>query len=133
MPEEINRVVTDHVSDTLFCPTQTSVDNLIQEGISTGIYHVGDVMYDCILFNAKKTKPIKQGILDKLDIRSKSYYLATVHRAENSDDCDRLIGIFEALNEIAAIDCPVVLPLHPRTVKYAHKHSLEFVTCVKVI
>jgi UDP-GlcNAc3NAcA epimerase len=133
MPEEINRVVTDHVSELLFCPTQTSVENLAKEGISAGVYQVGDVMYDCILFYTKKTKPIEQEILEKLEIQSKSYYLATVHRAENTDNGARLTGIFEALNEIAATDCPVVLPLHPRTAKYARNHGLEFANCVKVI
>jgi UDP-GlcNAc3NAcA epimerase len=133
MPEEINRVVTDHVSALLFCPTQTSIDNLAKEGISTGVHRVGDVMYDCILFYAKKTKAIEQEILERLGARSKSYYLATVHRAENTDDCARLTGIFEALNEIATTDCPVVLPLHPRTVKYVQKHGLESANCVKVI
>jgi UDP-GlcNAc3NAcA epimerase len=133
MPEEINRVVTDHVSALLFCPTQTSVDNLAKEGISAGVHHVGDVMYDCILFYTKKTKSIEKEMLERLGIKSKSYYLATVHRAENTDNDARLTNIFEALNEIAATDCPVVLPLHPRTVKYARKHGLEFANCVKVI
>lgn len=133
MPEEINRVVTDHVSDILFCPTATSVDNLAKEGISTGVYQVGDVMYDCILFYIKRTKPIEQEILERSGIRSKSYYLATVHRAENTDDSARLTNIFEALNEIATKDCPVVLPLHPRTVKYAQKHGLDLTNHVKVM
>jgi UDP-GlcNAc3NAcA epimerase len=133
MPEEVNRVVTDHVSTLLFCPTQTSVDNLTKEGISIGVHQVGDVMYDCILFYTERTKSIEQEILKNLNIRSKSYYLATVHRAENTDDSTRLRNIFEALNEIATKDCPVVLPLHPRTVKYAKKHGLEPVNCVKII
>jgi len=133
MPEEINRILTDHVSDILFCPTQTSVDNLAKEGISEGVHQIGDVMYDCILFYTKRTKPIEQEILEKLGIQSKSYYLATVHRAENTDDGARLTGIFEALNEIATKDRPVILPLHPRTLKYAKKHNLEFSKCVKVI
>lgn len=133
MPEEINRVVTDHISELLFCPTQTSVDNLAKEGISAGVHRVGDVMYDCILFYTKKTKPIEQKILERLRIQSKSYCLVTVHRAENTDDSKQLSNIFEALNEIATKDCPVVLPLHPRTIKHAHKHSLEFADWVKVI
>jgi len=133
MPEEINRVVSDHVSDILFCPTQTSVNNLAKEGISTGVHQVGDVMYDCILFYTKKTKPIEREILERSGVQSKSYSLATVHRAENTDDSARLTNIFEALNEITTKDCPVVLPLHPRTVKYAQKHGLEFVNNVKVI
>jgi len=133
MPEEINRLVADHVSDILFCPTQTAVDNLAKEGISEGVHQVGDVMYDCILFYTKKTKSIERKILKRLDIRSKSYYLATVHRSENTDDGTRLSHIFKALNEIASTECPVLLPLHPRTVKYAHKYGLEFANCVKVM
>jgi UDP-GlcNAc3NAcA epimerase len=133
MPEEINRVVTDHISELLFCPTQTSVDNLAKEGISAGVHRVGDVMYDCILFYTKKTRPIEQKILEALHIQSKSYCLATVHRAENTDDGKRLSNIFEALNEIASKDRPVVLPLHPRTIKHTRQHSLEFADWVKVI
>jgi len=133
IPEEINRVVTDHVSDVLFCPTQTAVDNLANEGISEGVHRVGDLMYDCILFYTKRTKLIEQKILKRLGIRSKSYYLATVHRAENTDDGTRLSRIFDALNQIASTDCPVVLPLHPRTVKCTHKHGLEFTNWIKVI
>jgi len=133
MPEEINRVVTDHVSELLFCPTQTAIDNLAKEGISAGVHKVGDVMYDCILFYTKKTKPIEKEMLERLGIKPKSYYLVTVHRAENTDDGARLANIFEALNEIATEDRPVILPLHPRTVKYARKHSVEIVNCVKVI
>ncbi|MFC1634693.1 non-hydrolyzing UDP-N-acetylglucosamine 2-epimerase [Planctomycetota bacterium] len=133
MPEEINRVVTDHVSELLFCPTKISVDNLAKEGISAGVHQVGDVMFDCIRFYAKRANTIEQKILEGLDIRPKSYYLATVHRAENTDDGNRLAHILEALNDIATTVCPVVLPLHPRTVKYARKHSLEFAHYVKVI
>jgi UDP-GlcNAc3NAcA epimerase len=133
MPEEINRVVTDHVSEMLFCPTRTSVDNLAKEGISTGVYQVGDVMYDCVLYYFKKTKLIEKKILERLDIRLKSYYLATVHRAENTDDSARLGHIVEAFNEIATKDRPIVLPLHPRTVKCAQKHDLKFSQYVKVI
>jgi len=133
MPEEINRAVTDHVSEMLFCPTRTSVDNLAKEGISTGVYRVGDVMYDCVLYYFKKTKLIEKKILERLAIRLKSYYLATVHRAENTDDSARLGHIVEAFNEIATKDRPIVLPLHPRTVKCAQKHDLKFSQYVKVI
>ena len=133
MPEEINRVVTDHISDLLFCPTKTSVDNLSKEGISAGVHQVGDVMFDCIRFYAKKAKAIEQKTLKSLDIQPRSYYLATVHRAENTDDSMRLTNIFEALDEIVTANCPVVLPLHPRTVKYAQKHGLKFANCVRAI
>lgn len=133
MPEEINRVVTDHVSELLFCPTKTAVENLIKEGITQGVHETGDVMYDGILFYAKKAKVIEQKILEKLDVWSKSYFLATVHRAENTDDSLRLANIVEALNEIAVTDCPVILPLHPRTVLCIDKYGLTFASSVKVI
>ena len=133
MPEEINRVVTDHISDLLFCPTEKSIDNLSKEGISAGVHQVGDVMFDCIRFYAKRAKAVEQITLKKLDIRPRSYYLATVHRAKNTDDSMRLTHIFQALDEIATADCPVVLPLHPRTVKYAQKHDLKFANYVRVI
>jgi UDP-N-acetylglucosamine 2-epimerase len=125
--------VTDHISDILFCPTGKSVENLSKEGISAGVYKVGDVMFDCIRFYAKKAKAVEQKTLKLFDIRPRSYYLATVHRAENTDNSVRLTGIFEALDEIATTDCPVVLPLHPRTVKYAQKYAVKVTNCVKII
>ena len=133
MPEEVNRIVTDHVSDLLFCPTKTAVENLAKEGITQGVYETGDVMYDCVLFYAKKVKAIEQKTLERLDIRSKSYYLATVHRAENTDDSMRLTNIVEAFNGIATADCSVILPLHPRTVVCVDKYDLKFTNSVKVI
>lgn len=133
MPEEINRVVTDHISDLLFCPTETSVRNLSEEGITSGVHLIGDVMFDCMRFYTERAKTIEQKTLRTLDIRPQSYYLATVHRAENTNDSAKLTNIFQAFEEIATEDCPVVLPLHPRTVKYAQKHNLEFNNCVRII
>lgn len=111
MPEEINRVLTDHISRWLFCPTDTAVTNLEAEGITEGVYQIGDVMLDAVLYNAKLAEE-KADILQKLELESKSYLLFTIHRAENTDDPKRLKGIVDALN---AIDIPAVLPLHPRT------------------
>lgn len=116
MPEEINRVLTDHLSTVLFCPTKTAVKNLAQEGItadqSTGqreICQVGDVMYDATLvFKPFARKP-------EFDIPDK-FILATLHRAENTDDKDRLSLIITALGEISKTT-PIVLPIHPRTRK----------------
>lgn len=133
MPEEINRVLTDHISDLLFCPTDTTVKNLASEGISEGVYRVGDVMYDSTLFYIKKSKRIEQKTLERLDIEPKSYYLATIHRAENTDDESRLNNIVCALNEIATKDCSVILPLHPRTVKSVNNYGLKFNGNVNVI
>lgn len=133
MPEEINRVLTDHASSLLFCPTETAVKNLASEGISEGVYQVGDVMYDSILFYAKKAKAIEHKTLERFEIRPKSYYLATVHRAGNTDDVATLRNIVEALNEMATTDHPVVLPLHPRTVSYIDSYGLRFNNSIKVI
>lgn len=124
MPEEINRVLTDHAADLLFAPTETAVENLRREGFCNIypavdishqplIIHVGDVMYDAALFYAAKAKE-KTCILETLGLEPKKYVLATIHRAENVDDPRRLVNIMEAFNQVA-LELPVVLPLHPRT------------------
>jgi len=114
MPEEINRVLTDHAADLLFAPTATAVENLEREGIANGrIFLAGDVMYDAAVFYGAKADAGSQ-ILQRLGLRHKQYSLATIHRAENTDDGDRLRSIFEGL-EMVAKEIPVVLPLHPRT------------------
>ncbi|MCJ8316216.1 UDP-N-acetylglucosamine 2-epimerase (non-hydrolyzing) [Idiomarina sp.] len=122
MPEEINRIVTDQVSDLLFCPTATAVSNLKNEGFhkkSVSIKHVGDVMQDAaILFREKAMAP-------KFSDIPKDFILATVHRAENTDDPVRLANIVNALNELHAKRAPVVLPLHPRTRKLIDKQGLN--------
>ncbi len=116
MPEEINRVLTDHVSDLLFCPTETAVKNLEREGITNGVHLVGDVMYDSVLYNVQLAEK-RSGILDELKLNPKAYCLVTVHRAENTDDAGRLKSIFQALEAIAGEGLHVVVPLHPRTRK----------------
>lgn len=115
MPEEINRVLTDHVSNLLFAPTESAVSNLKQENIVNHVYNVGDVMYDAVLYNIHLAEESYE--LSNFNLKPKGYYLATIHRAENTDDKDRMIAIFESL---ASIDCEIALPLHPRT-----KHKLE--------
>ena len=116
MPEEINRVFTDHASDLLFTPTEIATENLRREGISAeSIYRVGDVMYDAALFYADKAKE-KEEILKRLQLEPKGYVLATVHRAENTDDLGRLRAIFEGLERVAD-SSPVIMPLHPRAKK----------------
>jgi UDP-GlcNAc3NAcA epimerase len=116
MPEEINRVLTDHVSSFLFCPTDAAVENLRKEGITEGVFKVGDVMFDSFLFN-KQLAEKKSTTLLELGIEPKSYCLVTVHREENTTDRKRLAGIFEAFKRLATHDCPFIAPLHPRTVK----------------
>jgi len=119
MPEEINRMLTDHCSDLLFCPTETGVKNLKNEGIAKGVYLTGDVMVDALQENIKIAEK-KSKILDELDLKPEEYYLATVHRAENTDDFSRLRSIVDAFCEIRHI----VFPCHPRTEKTFKKFDL---------
>ena len=113
MPEEINRILTDHVSSLLFCPTHSAVSNLANEGITKGVHHVGDVMYDAALAFGKIAEH-RSTILEDCDLRPKQYLLATVHRAENTDDPARLRSIMNALTELGRNE-PVIFPIHPRT------------------
>jgi UDP-GlcNAc3NAcA epimerase len=114
MPEEINRILTDHASDLLFAPTTLAVKNLRNEGVSKErICLTGDIMYDAALIFAERAKSESQ-ILEKLNLKPQGYILATVHRAENTDDKNRLASIFRALSKLSR-EIPVVVPLHPRT------------------
>jgi UDP-GlcNAc3NAcA epimerase len=116
MPEEINRVLTDHVSSLLFAPTEQAVINLLQEGIPESKIHlVGDVMYDAALHYRQKSDQLS-GVLNAVGVTQRSYVLATVHRAENTDVLVRLQAIFEGLSAVTRT-LPVVIPLHPRTRK----------------
>lgn len=133
MPEEINRLLTDHISELLLCPTDVAVENLLAEGIKTGIHKTGDVMYDSIIYYSSKARSIAADLLAGHHIQPKSFYLATVHRAENTNDKNRLSQIAQAFNEIAQPDCPLILPLHPRTAKYINNYNLRLAKYVKVI
>jgi len=147
MPEEVNRVLTDHVSSILFCPTIASVGNLATEGLgapqneghlipagfsgyrgaptpdSPWIVHVGDVMKDAVIRNAERAKAVST-ILADLGLEGREYTVATVHRAENTDDRSRLESILAAREEIARDGHPVILPLHPRTAKAMDRYGL---------
>jgi UDP-GlcNAc3NAcA epimerase len=114
IPEEINRVVTDHVSRYLFCPTATAVACLAREGIESGVFEVGDLMFDALLAILPRVEAEAASVLEKLDVERGAYFLATVHRQENTDDPERLGAIFEALGSLPG---PVIVPLHPRTQK----------------
>ncbi len=124
MPEEINRVLTDHVSSYLFCPTKTAVENLACENITHGVYHVGDVMYDAALLAADAAEK-HSTIIDDLGLTPDSYTVATVHRAENTDDPAALAQILDYLRERAKED-PVAFPVHPRTKLSAKRFGLNF-------
>lgn len=119
IPEEVNRVLVDHCSDLLFCPTERSVENLKKEGIVRGVYLTGDVMVDAINQNIRIAEK-RSRILKELDLKSKDYFLATVHRAENTDNPERLRSIVEALCDIENL----VFPCHPRTEKFLRKYGL---------
>jgi len=123
MPEEINRVLTDHAADLLFTPTDTAVANLRREGLPEDrIAQVGDVMYDAALYYAARAETCSR-ILRRLGLAPREYILATVHRAENTDDPARLQAIFGALAQVART-LPVVLPLHPRSRKALQRQGL---------
>ncbi len=127
MPEEQNRILTDNISELLLCPTQTAVDNLEKEGIVGGVINTGDIMYDTVLRNIDLAKDKYIEELEReneieIEFDEKEYYLATVHRAENTDNVDKLTDIFKAFTEL---DKPVILPLHPRTKKLIEELDLK--------
>ncbi|WFN37409.1 UDP-N-acetyl glucosamine 2-epimerase [Methanomicrobium antiquum] len=154
MPEEINRIMTDHISDLLFCPTQTAVDNLAKEGITQGsnasimqetngeggkgsgkgkgkvkvkgkgVYLTGDVMFDALRYNLKIAED-KSTILKDLNLTEKNYFVATVHRPSNTDIEENLRNIIGAFSEIIKrSSCPTIFPVHPRTVKFLKSYGL---------
>lgn len=120
MPEEVNRVLTDHCSDLLFAPTERAVDNLRAEGIATGVHRTGDVMFDAMIA-VKARAQERSTVVEDLGLAGGEYVLATVHRAANTDDPGRLAGIVEGL---ANAPLPVVLPAHPRTEQALREHGL---------
>ena len=129
MPEELNRLVADRVSDLLFCIAPSAVGNLAAEGISSGVHYVGDVMYDAVLANLPIARE-RSTILSRLDLEPKGYTLATVHRAANTENADNLENIVKALN---FADETIVFPIHPRTRKAIATRNLAFFPHVRVI
>ena len=119
MPEEINRILTDHCSDLLFCPTQTSVSNLNREGITNGVYLTGDVMIDILLRDKEIAE--KSNVLEALGLKSRQYLVVTIHRAGNTDNKANLESIVDAL---CRIDQTIIFPVHPRTEGALKKHGL---------
>jgi UDP-GlcNAc3NAcA epimerase len=138
MPEEQNRILTDHISQYLFCPTDTAVKNLKKEGIEKGVHQVGDVMYDAYLYykslifssssNARHPER-SEGSPIIIDLPPK-FMLITLHRAENTDDKSRLKNIVEGLNEAKVNG---IFPIHPRTVKKMNEFGLKFKDNIKLI
>lgn len=130
MPEEINRVMADHLSRWLFCPTRTAVENLAREGVTHGVENVGDVMYDGMVHYRTKAN---DAALAAAGVEAGRYVLATVHRAENTDDPARLASVMQALGEAAARFGRVVLALHPRTRARLIEQSIAMPAGVHVI
>ena len=125
MPEEINRIFTDHSSNLLFVPTSTATKNLLREGFDpNSIIEVGDVMYDATL-RYGEIADARSSVLTTFDLKSKGYLLTTIHRAENTDDSEKLQGIFVNLEKIAREE-QLVMPLHPRTKQVLHKLNYSF-------
>lgn len=111
MPEEVNRVLTDHCADLLLCPTRVAVENLAREGVSRGVHLVGDVMFDAVQHFGEVARA-RSRVLDTLGVVEGEYFLATVHRAASTDDPITLRSLVAAL---AQLEAPVVFPVHPRT------------------
>ena len=120
MPEEINRILTDHISDLLFCPTETAVQNLKNEGITKGVYHVGDVMADAVLFN-KERADAYSNVLKTVGTAKKQYIAATIHRPSNTDSKENMTAILQAFGTCGKT---VIFPIHPRTKKYLQEYNL---------
>ncbi len=119
MPEEINRILTDHISNLLFCPTPQAVTNLKNEGIVSGVYMVGDVMQDALLMYSEIAGKVSN-ILTKLDLTVNEYFVITVHRPGNTDNKENLRRIIEALKRL---ERKVIFPVHPRTEKYLKEYG----------
>lgn len=129
MPEEINRVVADHVACLLLCPSQVAVRNLFDEGISKGVSILGDVMADALEFAVSKVQQ-KTEIKEKYHLEHDTYLLATIHRAENTDNKERLQNIMNALN---SLEETIILPIHPRTRKILRSMGYRMKPHVRII
>jgi UDP-GlcNAc3NAcA epimerase len=123
MPEEVNRIVTDQLSNLLLCPTKSAIKNLEREGINQNVVHVGDVMYDAALIFGSKQLNLEE----LFGVRKGEYILCTLHRAVNTDVKERLLEILRGLKKLAQ-DLPVVFPIHPRTTSAIERHDLMHLT-----
>jgi UDP-GlcNAc3NAcA epimerase len=131
MPEEVNRVMTDHLSTLLFAPTQVAVDNLAKEGINRGVRLVGDVRVDVVTQTVPRAQARQADLLQQTGLRTgQPFALATIHRASNTDDGGRLRAIVEAFN---TLELPVVLPVHPRLKKMLEQFGLAFSGNVRTV
>ncbi len=129
MPEEQNRVLTDHITSLFSCPTEAAVENLRREGITRSVFNTGDVMYDAALY-AKDIASEKSLILSTLGLNKKEYALVTIHRAENTDNVQSLKEILEG---VSRLDGEIILPLHPRTKKIINKYEIKLDPRIRII
>jgi len=127
MPEEINRVVADHLSTWLFAPSGVSVRQLAAEGITRGVHDVGDIMADSVRLFAPMARQQSNALM-RMRLKPGNFFVATIHRAANTDDAGRLAGIIMGLTSAVL---PVVLPLHPRTRASLHRHGLDYLLTAK--
>jgi UDP-GlcNAc3NAcA epimerase len=127
MPEEINRILTDRISDLLLCPTNTAIKNLQKEGydnLNIKVIKCGDIMKDAVVYYSKYSAT-KSSVIKNLNLQNNNFVLATIHRQENTDDLNNLRSIFEGLENISK-EIQVVLPIHPRTRKILEKNQLKY-------
>lgn len=128
MPEEINRCLTDHASSVLLCPSKQAVGNLAREGIHRNVYDVGDIMLDVLRKSAPQIAASR--VLQKERVVEGKYLLATVHRAENTDNIDNITALLKSFGET---EVPILFPLHPRTKKVIHANGIKIPSNVKPI
>jgi|LSQX01.3.fsa_nt_gb UDP-N-acetylglucosamine 2-epimerase len=128
-PEECNRLITDHLSELLFCPDEESVVNLKDEGITEGVYFTGDVMYDSFLYCSSNNKECSRSIVEKYELEKDKFILMTWHRQENTSSRDRM---FKIINFISEINSKIIFPIHPRTLNMLGKYDLiEYIENIK--
>lgn len=130
MPEEINRIITDHLSSRLYCPTTVAQQHLLSEGIVRGVEVVGDVMYDVMIHVQPDLASRASALLNLLGLAPHEYVLATIHRAGNTDDPNTLGRIAQALGDAGL---PVVIPVHPRTRKRMQEYGLSWSSQIRFI
>jgi UDP-N-acetylglucosamine 2-epimerase (non-hydrolysing) len=134
MPEELNRILSDHLSDYLFAPTQESVDNLLKEGIDKNKIHLAYNTITDAVYQGIEIAEQKSTILDKLNLKKNNYFLVTAHRQENVDIKDRLNGIFDGLDKIAnSFSCTILFPMHPRTLKRVNEFEIKIPENIRII
>lgn len=134
MPEEINRIIADHISDYLFAPTEKSKQHLLMEGINDEkIFVTGNTIVDAVFQNLKISN-MKKNFIDELNLKKKEYFLTTVHRAENTDNENKLYNILKGFEQLYnEYKLPIVFPAHPRTVKMIKKYGFEIPNGTKII